>query len=158
MGKSQKFHKKPVVIEAWADAASRLPKAEAAPDKDEPTCCHGRTAPCSLCSERNVNPCPTLGRTPGALCVFPLGHECPCAIQIYPRFHAPEQATPGGVSAPPVEEGEVTAQTFEEWWAAYRPPLSDAQIGWKAVAQGAWNAAKASSPVVAGGESEQEQK
>ena len=56
-------------------------------------------------------------------------------------------------AAPPV--AEPAPQTFEEWWEVYRPQFDTySAVGWKGVARAAWNAAKASSPVVAGGESE----
>lgn len=62
-------------------------------------------------------------------------------------------------SVPPVDEGEAPPQTFEEWWDE-EIRLAQIHIGsgdyWvsKGIAEKAWNAAKASSPAVAGGESE----
>lgn len=93
---------------AWADAASRLPKAEIVPD------------------------------------------DC---LDITDDGKVITAARP---AAPPANE--AAPQTFEEWWIT--EPVAGIwktnHLG-KQIAYAAWNAAKASSPVVAGGESEMEQ-
>lgn len=64
-------------------------------------------------------------------------------LDVWDHHSIKSQAEP---AASPVEEGEVTAQTFEEWWKGYSPIRTMGEDNYLQCAWSAWNAAKASSP------------